>query len=111
MRVSKGKTALHVLKYALLCGLMTGSSAIFLLFLQSIILIHPQDPLDREFYTGYCFFVPMVATFLGCMVGTILALLINSRRKLLTYISISALVIGMVASLIGLNSLLIWKGI
>lgn len=111
MRESTGKTALHVLRYGLLCGLMTGASSIFLLILQSIFLITQYDPMDQEFYTSYCFYVPLVATLLGTLVGAILAIFIDSRNKLLVYISVTALVIGTIASLIGLDSLLSWKGI
>jgi hypothetical protein len=106
MRVSTGKTALHVLKYALLCGVMTGSSAIFLLFLQSIILFYPTEPLELEFYTDYFCSKPWISALLGTLVGAGLALIIDSTKKLIAYISLSALVIGMIVSLMGLNSLL-----
>ena len=111
MRESTGKTAVNVIRYGLLCGLMTGASSAFLLILQSIFLITQYDPMDPEFYTGYCFNVPMVATLLGTIGGAILAIIIDSRNKLLVYISVTALVIGTIASLIGLNFLLTWKGI
>lgn len=106
MRESSDKTALHVLKYGLLCGVMTGISAIVLLFLQSIILIHPINPLELEFYTGYFCNKPWISALLGTLVGAGLALIIDSRKKLIVYISLSALVIGMIVSLIGLNTLL-----
>ena len=111
MGESKDKVAFNVLKFGLLCGFITGTSTLFLSFLQSIILITPTDPIDQEFYIGYCFSVPLVATLFGTVVGAVLALIIDSREKLLIYVSVSALMIGMIASLIGLNLLLSWKGI
>ena len=108
---STDKRVFNVQRYGLMCGLITGTSTLFLLFLQSIILITPSDPIDLEFYIGYCFSVPLVATLLGTMVGAMLALIIDSREKLLIYVSVSALVIGIIASLIGLNLLLSWKGV
>jgi uncharacterized integral membrane protein len=111
MGESTGKLVFKVLRYGLLCGLITGISTLFLLFLLSSFLIGPTDPIDIEFYSGYCFRVPLAAAMLGTVVGAILALIIDSREKLLINISVSALVIGIIASLIGLNLLLSWKGI
>ena len=111
MRASTDKQAFKVLRYGLLGGLITWISTMFLLFLQSIILIGPTDPLDLEFYTSYCFSVPLAAALLGTLVGGILALVIDSKKILLIYVSVSALVIGTIAALIGLNLLLSWKGI
>jgi hypothetical protein len=103
--------AFRVLRYGLLCGLITGISTSFLLFLQSIIPFTPYDHIDLEFYSGYCFSIPLVTAVLGTLVGGILALIIDSKRILLIYVSVSALVIGTIAALIGLNLLLSWKGI
>jgi hypothetical protein len=111
MSASTDKIVFRVLRFGLLCGLITGMSTLFLLFLQSIILIGPSDPMDLEFYTGYCFSIPLAAALAGTLVGGGLALIIDSRRKLWLYVSVSALVIGTIAALIGLNLLLSWKGI
>jgi len=100
-----------VIRFGFLGGLFTGSTTIFLLLIQSIILISPTDPIDLDFYTGYCFIAPAVATLLGTTVGSMLALFIEQREKLMIYVSISALVIATITSLIGLNLLLEWKGI
>lgn len=67
--------------------------------------------MDLEFYAGYCFRVPLAAAVLSTLVGGSLAFIIDSRKKLLLYISFSALVIGTIAALIGLNLLFAWKGI
>jgi len=99
MGESTDKMAFKVLRYGLMSGLITGASTLFLLFLLSILLITQYDPIDPEFYIGYCFRVPLVASLLGTMVGAILALITKSRKKLLKYISITAMVIGIIASL------------
>ena len=108
---SRSKIVFKAIRFGLLCGLITVTSTLFLLILLSIVLIGPTDPIDLEFYSGYCFWVPLAAALLGTVVGAILALIIDSRGKLMIYVSVSALVIGIIASLIGLNLLLSWKGI
>ena len=103
--------AFRVLRFGLLCGLITWISTMFLLFLLSIILISQSDPVDLDFYTGYCISVPFAAALSGALVGGVLVLVTDSRRLLMIYISVSALVIATIAALIGLNLLLTWKGI
>jgi len=108
---STGKKVFDVLRLGLLCGLITVMSTLILLILLSIMLIGPTDPIDLEFYKGYCFSVPLAAALLGTVAGAAWALIIDSGEKLLISISVTALAIGIIASLICLNLLLSWKGI
>lgn len=89
MSLSKDKTAFKGLKFGLLCGFFTGTSTLFLLFLQSIILIRPSDPMELEFYAGYCFRVPLAAAVLGTLVGGSLAFIIDSRKNIALYLIFS----------------------
>lgn len=93
-----GETAMKRIFYAigfgLLCGIFAGIWTYFLLFLPLFILIAEGDPIDV--YLGYYFFGPLIVVPFAIPVGVILALTLDSMEKIFLYVSVSALVIGVI---------------